>query len=279
MKKDITDNEYYEIKALSKSQLKLWDIRYPGRFWKNCTWNEQRELLEHTDAMALGQLCHCLFLEPEALKDKFVVSDEWGKSRKNKGYAEIRNENPHKLVVNTKEVEQATKMVSYLQKDPHIQLYINGAKTEKPFLWTEPTYKMPMKAKLDAIRNTPEGIVVIDYKTTGQMDAVLRNPETMGLMLEVGTYAQCVKQKYGKDMHKFLYIFQSTKEGEQDRIAVRYFDEETIPHCKKKLDYTLYEVKSFIEKIEAGENPPMSNTAEEFFYIPPFALNFLEDQK
>lgn len=106
------------------------------------------EKKERTDAMLLGSLSHCLALEKDKLKDKFIIFDDnkrpepsmnYG-SKKNKEWkAALANEaKENKMELVSKEIhDQAINMVDALQSDSEAKKWLDGeyeAKLEWKFL-------------------------------------------------------------------------------------------------------------------------------------------------
>lgn len=221
----MTDDEYFALKAISASQIKQYD-KGAYWFWKSSPFNPDKEPEKASDALAFGKLCHCMLLEPEAVEERFMVVD-FGKTRTNKKYAEAVEAYPGKEIINQDEMDRAKKMIEEIGKHPLASRIIAGATAEMPYTWTDKETGLPCKCKIDAIKRTKNGIVVIDYKTSSDIQSVLNWPQKLQYPLQAEFYSQAVKEKYGEDPCEFIFIIQSNKEGEEDVIAVANVEYDT----------------------------------------------------
>lgn len=221
----MTDEEYFALKALSASQIKQYD-KGAYWFWKSSPFNPDKEPEKASDALSFGKLCHCMLLEPDEVKNRFEVVD-FGKTRTNKKYADAVAQYPGKEIVNQDEMNQAEKMISEIGQHPLASRIIAGATAEMPYTWTDKDTGLPCKCKIDAIKRTKNGIVVIDYKTSSDIQSVLNWPQKLQYPLQAEFYSQAVKEKYGEEPCEFIFIIQSNKEGEEDVIAVANVEYDT----------------------------------------------------
>jgi hypothetical protein len=221
----MSDDEYFALKAISASQIKQYD-KGAYWFWKSSPFNPDKEPEKASDALAFGKLCHCMLLEPEAVEERFMVVD-FGKTRTNKKYAEAVEAFPGVEIVNQDEMDRATKMIGEIGQHPLASRIIAGATAEMPYTWTDKETGLPCKCKIDAIKRTKNGIVVIDYKTSSDIQSVLNWPQKLQYPLQAEFYSQAVKEKYGEDPCEFVFIIQSNKEGEEDVIAVANVEYDT----------------------------------------------------
>lgn len=241
----MTDEEYFALKAISASQIKQFD-KGSYWFWKSSPFNPDKEPEKASDALVFGKLCHCMLLEPEAVKVRFVVAD-FGKTRANKKYAEAVAQYPGKEVVNDDEMNQAQKMISEISEHPLASAIISGATAEMPYVWTDKETGLPCKCKIDAIKRTKNGIVVIDYKTSSDIQSVLNWPQKLQYPLQAEFYSQAVKEKYGEEPCEFVFIIQSNKEGEEDIIAVANVEYDTRLVAKDIVKSHLYTIKNKLD--------------------------------
>ena len=205
----MTDEEYFALKALSASQIKQYD-KGAYWFWKSSPFNPDKEPEKASDALSFGKLCHCMLLEPDEVKNRFEVVD-FGKTRTNKKYADAVAQYPGKEIVNQDEMNQAEKMIYEIGQHPLASRIIAGATAEMPYTWTDKETGLPCKCKIDAIKRTKNGIVVIDYKTSSDIQSVLNWPQKLQYPLQAEFYSRAVKEKYGEDPCEFIFIIQSNK--------------------------------------------------------------------
>jgi ATP-dependent exoDNAse (exonuclease V) beta subunit len=221
----MTDEEYFALKALSASQIKQYD-KGAYWFWKSSPFNPDKEPEKASDALSFGKLCHCMLLEPDAVAERFMVVD-FGKTRTTKKYAEAVETYPGFEIVTQDEMDRAKKMIEEIGKHPLASRIIAGATAEMPYTWTDKDTGLPCKCKIDAIKRTKNGIVVIDYKTSSDIQSVLNWPQKLQYPLQAEFYSRAVKEKYGEDPCEFIFIIQSNKEGEEDVIAVANVEYDT----------------------------------------------------
>jgi hypothetical protein len=221
----MSDDEYFALKAISASQIKQYD-KGAYWFWKSSPFNPDKEPEKASDALAFGKLCHCMLLEPEAVEKRFMIVD-FGKTRTTKKYTEAVETYPGFEIVTQDEMDRAKKMIEEIGNHPLASRIIAGATAEMPYTWTDKETGLPCKCKIDAIKRTKNGIVVIDYKTSSDIQSVLNWPQKLQYPLQAEFYSQAVKEKYGEDPCEFIFIIQSNKEGEEDVIAVANVEYDT----------------------------------------------------
>jgi exodeoxyribonuclease VIII len=221
----MSDDEYFALKAISASQIKQYD-KGAYWFWKSSPFNPEKAPEKASDALAFGKLCHCMLLEPDEVEKRFMVVD-FGKTRTTKKYTEAVETYPGYEIVTQDEMDRAKKMIEEIGKHPLASRIIAGATPEMPYTWTDKETGLPCKCKIDAIKRTKNGIVVIDYKTSSDIQSVLNWPQKLQYPLQAEFYSQAVKEKYGEDPCEFIFIIQSNKEGEEDVIAVANVEYDT----------------------------------------------------
>lgn len=221
----MSDDEYFALKAISASQIKQYD-KGAYWFWKSSPFNPEKAPEKASDALAFGKLCHCMLLEPDAVDERFMVVD-FGKTRTTKKYTEAVETYPGFEIVTQDEMDRATKMIGEIGRHPLASRIIAGATAEMPYTWTDKETGLPCKCKIDAIKRTKNGIVVIDYKTSSDIQSVLNWPQKLQYPLQAEFYSRAVKEKYGEDPCEFIFIIQSNKEGEEDVIAVANVEYDT----------------------------------------------------
>lgn len=241
----LSEEEYFKTKAISASQIKAFD-RGAYWFWKQSPFNPEKEDDIETDALVFGKLCHCMLLEPEEVEKRFEVAD-FGLSRKNKKYLEMKG-TTDKILVNPSEMERAKKMIDAIHNHSLARQILDGATAEMPFMWVDKETGLPCKCKMDAIKRTKGGIIIIDYKTSSDVEGVINWPQKLQYPLQSDHYCRAVKEKYGEDPIEFIFIIQSNKVGEEDIIAVCNveFDTQSVAH--DIVDFHMREIK---EKLDA----------------------------
>lgn len=226
------DDAYFAYKALSASQIKTYATGGAYDFWKTSVFNPERIETPETDALIFGKLAHCMLFEPEEVEKRFLILD-WGtKTRGTKKHEEAKAANPDKILVSPDEYQKAGKMLSALMDHRLAREIIKDAYCEVPFAWTDEQTGLPCKAKIDAYKNTPYGLVLIDYKTSSSIEDVLRYGQKLQYPIQSAFYCEAAKAKYGKEPVEFVFIIQSNKEGEEDKICVANVEIDTQEAAK-----------------------------------------------
>lgn len=249
----MTDEEYFALKAISASQIKQFD-KGAYWFWKTTPFNDNRPKEEKSDALVFGKLCHCLLLEPEEVKERFAIAD-FGKTRRNKKYDDAVLANPGKEVVSEEEIDRARGMITQIKNHKLASAILDGATAEIPYVWTDEETGLPCKCKIDAIKRTKAGLVVIDYKTSSDIQSILNWPQKLQYPIQSAFYMEAVKQKYGEEPIEFVFIIQSNKEGEEDVICVANVEYDTQMVAK---DLTRNHMRQIKEKLDLW-NEKMDN--------------------
>lgn len=242
----MTDEEYFALEAISASQIKQFD-KGAYWFWKTSPFNPNRPTEEKSDALVFGKLCHCLLLEPEEVKERFAVAD-FGKTRRNKKYDEAVLQNPGKEIVSEEEVDRARKMIIKIKDHKLASAILDGATAEMPYIWTDKETGLPCKCKIDAIKRTKGGLVVIDYKTSSDIPGVLNWGQKLQYPLQAEFYKRAVKEKYGEEPAEFVFIIQSNKEGEEDIVCVANVEYDTAMTAKDIVSFHMREIKRKLDE-------------------------------
>ena len=249
------DDAYFAYKALSASQIKTYATAGAYDFWKSSVFNPEKKPDEETDALIFGKLAHCMLFEQEEVENRFLIMD-WGtKTRGTKKYEDAKAANPNKTLISPAEYEKAGKMLSCLRDHRLAREIINGAYCEKPFIWTDKATGLPMKCKMDAFKRTNYGLVIIDYKTSSDIDAVLRRGEKFQYPLQDACYCEAAKEKYGEEPVEFVFILQSNKDGEEDKICVANVDIESRSYARDVYTSTKSEIARKLQQWDETKDP------------------------
>lgn len=122
-----------DTKAASNSQLKL--VNRSTAHWRHAMANPT----EPTPAMMLGNLTHCLVLEPERFSDRYVVPpklDRRTKVGKAKA-AEFEAENRGKLLITADQRDKAQAMADSVNSHPEAAWLLRDAITEVTVVWRD----------------------------------------------------------------------------------------------------------------------------------------------
>lgn len=249
------DDAYFAYKALSASQIKTYATGGAYDFWKSSVFNPEKKPDEETDALIFGKLAHCMLFEQEEVENRFLIMD-WGtKTRGTKKYEDAKAANPNKTLISAAEYEKAGKMLACLRDHRLAREIIKGAFCEKPFIWTDKATGLPMKCKMDAFKGTNYGLVIIDYKTSSDIDGVLRRAEKFQYPLQDACYCEAAKEKYGEEPVEFVFILQSNKDGEEDKICVANVDIESRSYARDVYTSTKSEIARKLQQWDETKDP------------------------
>lgn len=262
----MTDKEYFAYPAISKSQLHAFTRDNPMAFWRGCLLNPKHTSVEENDAIANGKLRHTLLLEPQKLETEFLVI-EGGRgysSRRGVAFQKLIADNPGITVVTQVELALAQSQIETLKSYREVQDLLKGASVEQAFFWEDEATGLPLKAKLDIIKRLKEGLLTVEYKTTGkEFSQIERGLDVLGWHWDAGMQAKAVKAKYGEYPFQMVFIVQSQTEGEEHRIRLFYVDQADLLTCVQYVDNSLAEIKERYEQWGLG-NPAAWKTRLNF---------------
>ena len=247
--KRITDKEYFSYVGLSKSQIKKWNEQNPMAFWRNCVFNPNREDEGVTDALVNGRLAHTLLLEPNKFDEEYkIIPDGKGfSSRKTKAFQDaIANDKSGKDLVLQSEFDDWTNRIQTLLSYDLIKAILKGITIEKPMIWEE--NGLVLKAKLDAVKNTEQGIVLIEYKTTSTIEKNIRGIDVGGYTFDVGMQCKAIEAVYGQTPIKMIFIIQSSKPGEENWIEVRSVEKQDIEIARVYTDMIIQKIRERLNR-------------------------------
>jgi hypothetical protein len=214
---------YFDVPAINHSSLLDYKSKGLSGFWRNTAFNPNKRKDEGSDAFLMGTLLHTLLLEPE--KEKDILVYDYGKSVINKKYKEIQEENPDKLIVNPEMMVKATNLIQTLI-DSKVWKGVVGDCTiisrEEPIYFT--FWNMPCKIKPDMLLQRKDGsYLIIDYKSTDDIQRVLKWSETLGYDIESTLYRLGVSIHYNVPIENvdFIFIIQDKTEA-KNICPVRY---------------------------------------------------------
>lgn len=245
------DAEYFVYKAISASQIKAYD-KSPYAFFKQSPFNPDIQPEEDKTALVFGGLVHCLLLEPQEAQNRYVIAD-FGVSRTNVKYKKLKEMNPGKIIISQAEWEHAKKMLDCLREHKLVNQIITGANAEMPIVWLQDEHNIECKAKIDAIKRTVNGLVVIDYKTSSDIASLIKHPEKLQYPLQAVHYCEAVREKYGEYPVEFVFVIQSNIQGEEDVIAVCNIDPDSFDYAQNLWYKHLYNISCKIKLYQ--ENP------------------------
>lgn len=244
--------DYLRAPALSKSQIKKWDNRNPGAFWRDCSFNPKAKFDKFTDAIVTGQLRHMMLFQRDLVLSNFEVNDELGKSRINKKWI-LAQESSKKMFITSEELKESTLGTEALLKHEVIRDLLKFAKTESPYFWHDKEWEIDCKMRTDAETGTVDnGSICIDLKTTGKDFPKYIDKE--GYQYEIGFYSRGLREKYKRPMKQFIHILQSTAENDEDNIRVRVTEGPMLEACEIEVSRVVKEIAPKIREWQKSKD-------------------------
>lgn len=192
---------YNEINAVNKST--LWEMRKsPLHYWHLMHDTPRKD----TPAMKFGRAVHARLLQPESFDSEFAVAPDC--DRRTKEGKAIWAE----LTESGKEIISSEDFQAILAMEKEFPFrFIQNAKTEVPFTWTDSETGVYCKARLDAITES----YVIDYKTTMDASTAVFQREAL---------------RYGYDLQAAMYLEAARANGYKPKGFIFIAQEKSAPY-------------------------------------------------
>lgn len=234
--KAVDDSFYYGYLAknvLSSSSVKL--LNKSPKDYKDMLEGVQKE----SKALQEGKLIHTMLLEPEKVSQYNVVDTT---TRATKVFKAAFAENPNTFT--TKEYNQCADIANAVLSNSSVASFMEGCDTEVPVIGE--ISGIPFRAKADLLSR--EKGILLDIKTTGDMDRFKWNVQNFGYHMQVYIYCELFGISY-EDFH-FVVVDKKTK-----AVGVFSVTEETyfkgLAETEKAIDqYKKY----FVDKEEEVED-------------------------
>lgn len=238
--------DYFNIKALSASQVNTYLNKSPYHFWKQTPYNEKAEAFEPTASMKFGTLCHLLLLEGDKFQDKYAVAPKCDRRTK-EGKAvwdAFQQGATGKEVVTEDDFLKAQNMMEALKGHQSALKLVSKGYSESEVYFD--LFGANYKAKLDYARDG----LIIDYKTSqdASPEGFMRSVAQFGYHRQDFIYRQAYKSKYGKDAVGMIFIVQDVNEPEA--IGIYNLDEVTREIAEAEV---LTATKQIKERLASGE--------------------------
>ena len=196
-KKAVDDSFYYGYLAknvLSSSSVKLL----------NKSPKDYKDMLEGVQkgskALEEGKLIHTMLLEPEKLSDVNVVETT---TRATKVFKAALAENPNTFT--KKEYDNCRAIADAVLSNSSVSTFMEGCDAEVPVIGE--ISGIPFRAKADLLSR--EKGILLDIKTTGDMDRFKWNVQNFGYHMQVYIYCELFGISY--DDFYFLVVDKKTR--------------------------------------------------------------------
>lgn len=122
-----------------------------------------------TPSLLKGRVTHTLLLEPTKLESKVAVWKDG--DRRGSAWKEFAAANAGRDVVKESEITECRTMAACFDAHPLVRPYRVGARYELTVTWTDEATGIRCKARPDWLVEGPDGLVLLDVKTTRSVDA------------------------------------------------------------------------------------------------------------
>lgn len=196
----MTDKEYFALDAISASLLKRVYRKEYFEVANNIS-------LKASDAMRFGTYLHCLVLEPEEAKKRFVIMPELNlRTKEGKEIkAKIESENTDKEIITLDEQNRALNALESLRNTNILNLFKSGL---KEFVIRFEIDGKACKSKIDFYNENSE--LLIDFKTTSKSgNDFLKDCKNLHYNLQLAFYRDALLSQDKKVKKAFIIGVQS----------------------------------------------------------------------
>lgn len=246
---NIKNEQYHKSDGVSRSG--LWLLKQAPAYYYNRYINPYYVDHKTNKNLIMGNLVHCLTLEPELFDTDYVVTPELKALPKvgllkdigreefdaqksmrlkieeiNKNVMdEFQNNLQGKQVIAQDVYSTAKKIAGSVLKDEFSTSLLEGAKIEQSIYWTHEATGIQCKARPDAWL----GNIIIDLKTTadGSYRNFQRSAYNYGYFLQAGMISEALKS-VGVEMEKFIIL--SVEKVEPYATATFVLDDDSIQY-------------------------------------------------
>lgn len=181
----MTEEEYRSDPGVNKST--LWEIRKSPAHYK---WALEHPT-EDTPALKFGRAVHMAVLQPEEFRRSYAVVPEGIDRRTKEGkatWAAFLAEHEGQEYLTQDEFEQLNEISMSVKREAGWLL--EGCDTEVPLFWDDPRTGIRCKGRVDAMKELPDKLVMIDLKTTrdASTGAFARAAVNMGYHVQAAHY-------------------------------------------------------------------------------------------
>lgn len=247
---------YHDIPGLNASGINAF-YRSPLHFWKQSTFNENREKKEPTPAMVVGSLCHCLILEPETFDKYFVMEIKVDKRtvQGRKDWKVFKSNLDGRMPVTIDQYNQASQMRDAMFSNNSIKKLLGNGCSEEVVTWHREDNGIRCKAKLDYLRNG----LVVDYKKTEDANpkTFMKSIANYGYHRQMAWYMEAAERHTGEKPRGAVLIVQ--EKSMPEAIGIYALDNAAIEQGEKECNHAYEEIS---ERLKTGRwdayiNPDM----------------------
>lgn len=247
---DLSNDEYHNSEGISNSGLGLIDESPASYIWnKNAPVNEDK-----TKALDMGTALHCILLEPDEFKDRFIIAPTFNRRTKDgrkeecefiDGCAELG-----KTIMTAEEGEQLNYMRDSVMAHPNARWLLEAdGHSEASIYWTDKATGEKCRIRPDRMINSRP--IIIDVKKVEGLDRFQRQCFEFGYHRQAAMYTDGFKQHFGEEPSFLFLAVSSTVSCGKYPVRVRplsdrFFDMghelyrynlETYHHCRVNNDW------------------------------------------
>lgn len=196
---ELTSDQYHAERVhISSSQL-IHILRTPAHY----QYHANNGCVEETDLMRMGTAAHCVLLEPNEFKNRFVFAPRSYDKRKtaDKGeICQIAQNYPGKTLLEPVEVATLEKLADGIRNHAQAQMLLSApGRPENSIFWTDQLTGLNLKVRIDREVDVGPTGTMLEVKTTddASKSAFARKVALMEYDVRAVMYADGMQQAYG----------------------------------------------------------------------------------
>lgn len=231
----VPEDEYHAYPAASNSTLFLLE-QNPG----NVPWSKRAPQIQTDAATDLGSLVHLLALQPELFSSTYVVAPVFDR-RSNKGKAEAaafewQVQQSGLIVIEDSLKRKADNMVASMMAHPEFHRILTAAdlKTEVSILWHDAETGVLCKCRCDTLVPIDGQAIVMDLKTTADIDSVKYSVRDYGYAQQQVHYTEGLKANGFTFVHWYFGFVSSSVQLKRYPVRFIQLRGETVEEAEFK---------------------------------------------
>ena len=178
-----------------------------------------------SSAMRLGSLVHCAALEPDKLDARYVVNKF--DSRRTNAYKEWEAEEEREIISDS-EMETAKRCCDSLYSHPHVKAMLDAdGDVEQSYRWTCMETYAACKFRPDKLIIRDDKCIVMDIKTTSDIDSFERSSADFGYHIQQDHYLAGAESVTGIDLLNSMFLFAVIETKAPYRVRAYQYDAES----------------------------------------------------
>jgi hypothetical protein len=226
---DMPEEEYHAIKALSSSGIKKL-LTSAQDFWKWSWFNEDKDE-DKSHAFNVGSAYHKRILEGKAaFEDAYAVKPDCDRRTKigKEIYAKFKADYPDAEEIDPKLKGYIETAASRIETKPDFAKYFTGGKSEVTITWNDDETGVPMKARLDFLRDDNTIVDLKTFSNSGNQDLkqlIVSHICKYKYNLQYAVYTEALMQAVkGMEGAPDFYFFFQQSGRDNNSIPVKFGD-------------------------------------------------------